>query len=409
MILSNTPLSTSLSTPSSLQTNNNNNHNSNSKSTTNNSTPLTASSNHSMNVVNNYNVNLMNKGFANQKNGHGNGKDVNNTLSPALYQYDYSIKTAKFNSNNLNNNNNHLFNGNNENKNVSYGLSDYVNYTTVQNIPSTTSNEPAKTVFNQQKPSAHFNHQHANGVQHNNNNQPKQPQHIVLLEQQQKQPIKQQHHNNHQAPPPPPISTRPEKTKSTYTKPVETTETENEGLTIQNYIQCQQQPAQQQHYQLQLSAPHQPNGGAVQMKKKKMSDEEVYRKLKTIVSIGDPNRKYSKIDKIGQGASGVVYIAVELSTDQEVAIKQMKLAAQPKKDLIINEIMVMKEHKHPNVVNYKDSYLVDDELWVVMEYLAGGNLTDVVTETVMTEANIAAVCKEVIKDFFSSFLFFSLI
>lgn len=91
-----------------------------------------------------------------------------------------------------------------------------------------------------------------------------------------------------------------------------------------------------------------------------------------------------------------MYIAVEIATGQEVAIKQMKLAQQPKKDLIINEIMVMKEHKHANVVNYKDSYLVDDELWVVMEYLAGGNLTDVVTETVMSEAHIAAVCKEVL-------------
>ncbi|XP_055635510.1 serine/threonine-protein kinase Pak isoform X2 [Toxorhynchites rutilus septentrionalis] len=133
------------------------------------------------------------------------------------------------------------------------------------------------------------------------------------------------------------------------------------------------------------------------LKKKKMSDEEILEKLRTIVSVGDPKRKYNKIEKIGQGASGTVYTAIESSTGMEVAIKQMNLSQQPKKELIINEILVMRENKHPNVVNYLDSYLVSEELWVVMEYLPGGSLTDVVTETCMDEGQIAAVCREVLQ------------
>nr|XP_061797011.1 serine/threonine-protein kinase PAK 1-like isoform X1 [Nerophis lumbriciformis] len=137
-------------------------------------------------------------------------------------------------------------------------------------------------------------------------------------------------------------------------------------------------------------------------RKKKMSDEEILEKLNvlrppsagTIVSVGDPKKKYTRFEKIGQGASGTVYTAIDVATGQEVAIKQMNLQQQPKKELIINEILVMRENKNPNIVNYLDSYLVGDELWVVMEYLAGGSLTDVVTETCMDEAQIAAVCRE---------------
>jgi hypothetical protein len=33
-------------------------------------------------------------------------------------------------------------------------------------------------------------------------------------------------------------------------------------------------------------------------------------------------------------------------------------------ELIINEILVMRENKHANIVNYVDSYLVGEELWV---------------------------------------------
>ena len=129
----------------------------------------------------------------------------------------------------------------------------------------------------------------------------------------------------------------------------------------------------------------------------KMTDEEILERLRSIVTIGDPHRKFTKMEKIGQGASGVVHTAIEVSTGMQVAIKQMNLSQQPKKELIVNEILVMRENKHPNVVNYLDSYLVGDELWVVMEYLPGGSLTDVVTETCMDEGQIAAVCREVLQ------------
>jgi len=74
----------------------------------------------------------------------------------------------------------------------------------------------------------------------------------------------------------------------------------------------------------------------------------------------------------------------------------MNLEQQPKKELIINEILVMKDSKQDNIINYIDSYLYKGDLWVVMDYMDGGSLTDVVTNNIMTERQIAAVCREVL-------------
>ncbi|XP_018647828.1 protein kinase [Schistosoma mansoni] len=172
----------------------------------------------------------------------------------------------------------------------------------------------------------------------------------------------------------------------------------------------------------------------------RLTDQQVHDKLRAIVSKGDPYKKYRMVDKIGQGASGVVYSGYEIATGSLVAIKQMNLAQQPKKELIINEILVMKANRQANIVNYLDSYLVStsvstnmdhhqqymngsnhkyqqstqkndslnsstissgnsskgEELWVVMEYLDGGSLTDVVTETCMEEGHIASICREIL-------------
>jgi p21-activated kinase 1 len=122
---------------------------------------------------------------------------------------------------------------------------------------------------------------------------------------------------------------------------------------------------------------------------------DIVAKLNAICTNADPTLMYKTFTKIGQGASGGVFTAYEVGTNKCVAIKQMNLEQQPKKDLIINEILVMKDSKHKNIVNFMDSFLVKGDLWVVMEYMEGGSLTDVVTFNIMSEGQIAAVCREV--------------
>ena len=122
---------------------------------------------------------------------------------------------------------------------------------------------------------------------------------------------------------------------------------------------------------------------------------DIVQRLNAICNPGDPLKRYKNLNKIGQGASGGVYTASEVGNNRCVAIKQMNLEQQPKKDLIINEIIVMKDSKHKNIVNFIDSYLRQGDLWVIMEYMEGGSLTDVVTYNMMSEGQISAVCREV--------------
>ena len=161
-----------------------------------------------------------------------------------------------------------------------------------------------------------------------------------------------------------------------------------------------------------LTAKPSPSERKQDVRMSTMSEGEVMAKLREVVSKDDPNRLYAKQKKIGQGASGSVYVAKVMGTrsgtpvsqlkargiSDRVAIKQMDLAHQPRKELIVNEILVMKENKHPNIVNFLDSFLMDNdkELWVVMEYMEGGALTDVIENNpVITEEQISTICLEV--------------
>eukprot|EP00178_Gracilaria_changii_P025232 TRINITY_DN7766_c0_g1_i1.p1 TRINITY_DN7766_c0_g1~~TRINITY_DN7766_c0_g1_i1.p1 ORF type:complete len:271 (-),score=65.21 TRINITY_DN7766_c0_g1_i1:124-936(-) len=105
-----------------------------------------------------------------------------------------------------------------------------------------------------------------------------------------------------------------------------------------------------------------------------------------------PDRK-----KIGEGAFGAVYSGSYKG--KKVAIKQMKLQDEKNRKLIALEIHFMKTSKHANIVTYFGSYFADGgkELWVIMEFMDGGSLTDIVLAVHLTEPQTAYVTREALQ------------
>ena len=44
---------------------------------------------------------------------------------------------------------------------------------------------------------------------------------------------------------------------------------------------------------------------------------------------------------------------------------------------IQQEILMLRDCQHPNIISYFSSYLKRERLWIVMEYCAGGSLQDI--------------------------------
>ena len=91
---------------------------------------------------------------------------------------------------------------------------------------------------------------------------------------------------------------------------------------------------------------------------------------------------YSKVEKIGEGAYGVVYRATELSTSQCVALKRIRLETETEgvpstairwgfvsATLVSREIALLKELDHPAVVQLLDVLHSEQKLYLVFEHL----------------------------------------
>ncbi|KAI8022281.1 MAP3K epsilon protein kinase 1 [Camellia lanceoleosa] len=92
------------------------------------------------------------------------------------------------------------------------------------------------------------------------------------------------------------------------------------------------------------------------------------------------DNKYIFGDEIGKGAYGRVYKGLDLENGDFVAIKQVSLEniAQEDLNIIMQEIDLLKNLNHKNIVKYLGSLKTKTHLHIILEYVENGSLANII-------------------------------
>ena len=90
--------------------------------------------------------------------------------------------------------------------------------------------------------------------------------------------------------------------------------------------------------------------------------------------------KYERLDVLGHGTSGIVYLAKDTLLGKQVALKEISAQGE-EKHRVLEEARVLDRLRHPNIVQVNSVDEIGGKVVIDMEYIRGRNLQDILRET----------------------------
>ncbi|GJP49337.1 hypothetical protein CLOM_g8560, partial [Closterium sp. NIES-68] len=110
------------------------------------------------------------------------------------------------------------------------------------------------------------------------------------------------------------------------------------------------------------------------------------------------DQRFQLTELIGKGSFGDVFKGIDKETGKQVAVKIIDLEeAEDDVEDIQKEIALLAECRAPNITRYYGSSVHNTKLWIVMEFMAGGSVADLLQESPLDEASIAYILHDLLQ------------